>query len=107
MGDKFNIDVVKQQVMVIQQYINKNPDKDEFDLEMELMESLPEFYEDYPFLVKKLCKRDDVSMLYTMIDKLEKVEKGDETLASVEYNLGNNLAEKYLQPVINKLDKEN
>jgi hypothetical protein len=105
MGDKFNIDVVKQQVMVIQQYINKNPDKDEFDLEMEIMESLPEFYEDYPFLVKKLCKRDDVSMLYTMIKKLESVEKGDESLASVEYNLGNNLAEKYLQPVIDKLDK--
>jgi hypothetical protein len=105
MGDKFNIDVVKQQVMVIQQYINKYPNKDEFDLEMEIMESLPEFYEDYPFLVKKLCKRDDVSMLYTMIEKLEAVEKGDESLATVEYNLGNNLAEKYLQPVIDKLDK--
>ena len=35
-----------------------------------------------------------------MINLLEEVNKGNKTLESVEYNLGEELAEKFLYPVI-------
>jgi len=55
-----------------------------------------------PFLVKKICKQDDLSTLYVMFDNLEKVEKGEKTLAGVELNLGTQLANQYLYPNIKK-----
>ena len=70
---------------------------DSFDHELEIMTTLPEFYGEYPFLVKKVCKKEDTSVLYQMFDNLEQVQNGDKSLASVEYSLGNELANKYIK----------
>lgn len=75
---------------------------DPFDFEMEIMESYPDFYQSHPFLVKKLCKRGDLSMLDKMLDQLENVESGNKSLAGVELKLGEELANQYLYPVVNK-----
>jgi hypothetical protein len=71
-----------------------------FEFEMEIMVKHPEFYQQYPFLVKKLCKGDDITMIYTMLENLDAVQKGDKSLASVELKLGEQLASKYLYPNI-------
>ena len=76
--------------------------KDVFEFELELLEVFPEFYDKYPFLVKKLCKRGDLSILYKMIDNLEQIENGDKSMASVEMNLGQDLANKFLYPSLKK-----
>ena len=102
MSENFNLNTVKEKINQINKYINSQGNKEVFQIEMELMDKYPEFYEKYPFLVKKLCKKDDISMLYTMIENLESIEKGDTSMASVEYNLGNKLADKYLKPVLDK-----
>ena len=75
---------------------------DPFEFEMYLLESYPDFYQSHPFLFKKLCKKDDITMLYKMLDNLEKVEAGNKSFASVELNLGQELADQYLYSVINK-----
>jgi hypothetical protein len=106
MAENFNLNTVKEKINLITKYIKSQGDRDPFHVEMDLMEKYPDFYEKYPFLVKKLCKKDDVSMLYKMLENLEAIEKGDKSMASVEYSLGNELSEKYLKPVVNKLDKD-
>ena len=40
-----------------------------------------------------------------MLNNLEKVESGEKSLASVELNLGNKLANQYLYPVLQKNKK--
>ncbi len=67
-----------------------------FDFELEIMTKLPDFYSEYPFLVKKICKKEDLSYLYKMFDNLEQVQHDDKSLSSVELKLGNELAEKYI-----------
>ena len=101
----FNILWVKENVKNISEKINNmelEGIKDPFDFEMAIMESHPEFYQHHPFLVKKLCKRDELSMLHKMLDQLEKVELGNRSLAGVELKLGEELANQYLYPVVNK-----
>ncbi len=101
----FEILMIKENIKSIQQAINKmelEGKSDPFDFEMVIMESHPEFYQSHPFLVKKLCKRDDLSFLYQMLGNLEKVETGEKSLASVELNLGNQLANQYLYPALAK-----
>ena len=99
-------------LLMIREYVNKiNEDikkmelegrSDVFDFELEMMTKYPEFYDSHPFLVKKLCKREDLTMLYKMLDSLTKVEEGSKSLASVELSLGEELADKYLYPVVGK-----
>lgn len=101
----FDIIWIKENIKLVSDKISQmesNGKTDAFDFEMEIMESCPEFYQSHPFLVKKLCKRDDLSMLNKMLNQLEKVELGNTSLAGVELNLGEELANKYLYPVINK-----
>ena len=33
----------------------------------------PDFYDKYPFLVKKICKRDDLTILYKIRRRLQSV----------------------------------
>jgi hypothetical protein len=103
--DSFDTKWIKKNVKEISDKINKmelEGKNDPFEFEMYFLESHPEFYQAHPFLVKKLCKRDDLSMLYKMLDNLEKVESGNQSFASVELKLGQELADQYLQPVLNK-----
>ena len=44
---------------------------DAFEYEMKIMETHPGFYQSNPFLVKKLCKKEDISMLYKMLESLK------------------------------------
>jgi hypothetical protein len=55
-----------------------------------------EFYQKYPYLIKKLIKNDNLDFLDKMIDNLEKVEQGEQTFASTELKLGKELADEYL-----------
>jgi hypothetical protein len=101
----FNIDNVKNMINIINDNIKEfeeNNIKDEFDMELKIMEIYPEFYQDYPFIVKKLCKKEDISMIYYMLDKLEKVENQEINFKETEKSLGNELAQKYLYPKIEK-----
>lgn len=106
MAESFNLNLVKEKINQINKYIKSQGNKEVFQIELDIMDKYPEFYEKYPFLVKKLCKKDDVSMLYKMLESLESVEKGNKSIASVEYELGNDLAKKYINPVVDKLDNK-
>lgn len=101
----FNINFVKEYIIKINDIISNMKEKGNHNIvdhELEVLNTYPEFYQSYPFLVKKVCKGDDLGMLDTMFNNLEKVESGDKSLASVELKLGQNLASKYLDPVVKK-----
>jgi hypothetical protein len=108
-NDLFSLLMVREFVNNINNDIKKmelEGRSDPFDFELEIMSKYPEFYDSHPFLVKKLCKRDDMTMLYKMIDSLTKVEEGTKSLASVELSLGEELADKYLYPVVGKKNNQ-
>jgi hypothetical protein len=101
----FNILMIKENIISIQNEINQMKSQgktDSFDFEMSLLESHAEFYQEHPFLVKKLCKCEDITMLYKMLGNLDEIEKGSKSLSGVELKLGDELADEYLYPAINK-----
>lgn len=90
---------IKKHVELIVNMINKMETEnnyDAFNCEIEVMTQYPEFYQEYPSLVKKLCKKDDITMLLKMLENLDMVERGEKSLASVENKLGQELANKYI-----------
>lgn len=101
----YGVSSLRETIKLIQDEINKmelEGIKESFDIELRIMEVFPEFYQSHPFLIKKLCKREDISMLYTMLSNLQQVEDGNKTLSNVELHLGNQLAKQYLYPVVKK-----
>lgn len=79
--------------------------EDPFDLEMDFMNNMPEFYEEFPSIIKRLCREEnqDNTYLFKMMSLLKQVEQGNTSLGAVELSLGNELAEKFVYPVVNKL----
>jgi hypothetical protein len=84
----------------IQNLVKEN--KTTVEIEMILMESDSDFYERYPYLVKKLVKGGDLQFLDKMLDNIEKIEEGEQTQAATELKLGEELANKFLYPVVKK-----
>ena len=77
-------------------------------VEGKLGDKFPLFASNYPFLLKKIVKNEDIEYLYKMLENLKEVEKGDRQIEDVEQNLGENLANKYLykSEEIQKLQSE-
>jgi hypothetical protein len=95
----FNVNLVKETINEINKELLKMKELGEtniFNLEMNICEMFPEFYDEYPYLVKKICKGDDIQTLYKMLNCLNQVESGAKSLAQVENKLGNELLNKYM-----------
>ena len=95
---------MKNKIKVIQEKISElvQENKTKVDIEMYFLENDSEFYGKYPYLIKKLIKGGSLEFLDQMLDNLEKVENGEQSMASTELKLGENLANKYLYPKTNK-----
>ena len=76
--------------------------KTEVEIEMFFLENDSEFYERYPYLIKKLIKGGSLEFLDVMLKNLEKIENSEQTKASVELKLGEDLAQKFLYPKVNQ-----
>ena len=102
------IDFVEKQIELMMERLKALRNmgiNDPFDLEMDFMNNMPEFYEQYPSIIKRVCRDEnqDNTYLYKMINLLKQVEQGNTSLGAVELTLGNELADKFVYPVVNKL----
>ena len=103
--DDFKTSDIKDKVKHIKKRIveiNNSGLTDAIDIENKLYEELPDFYDEYPFLVKKLVSGGDITFLYKMLDTLDCVQKGRKSFAGAELDLGKKLADDYLHPVVQK-----
>jgi len=84
--------------------LRKNGTTDSFDLELYFMNNMTEIYDQYPSLIKRLCREEnqDNSFLFKMLDTLDQIKTGEKSMEVAEMSLGEELAEKYLYPVVSK-----
>lgn len=95
----FNTFSIKENIILINNFINKinkNGNLKDIDLELMIMDKFEDFYNNYPFLVKKICKKEDLTILYQMLEKLEIVDSGKDNFLNVEKELATSLANKFL-----------
>lgn len=108
MSDKKNYDIIsmRQKIKDAQITINEQlkQGKSKIEIEMYFLNNESKLYEEYPYLIKKLIKGDSLDFLDVMLNNLQKVEEGEQTIASTELKLGKELADKYMYPSINKDD---
>ena len=111
---EYNIDYVSSTIIKIlddlntEPYINLIENKHYARVEGKLYEKYPLFATNYPFLLKKIVKNEDIEYLYKMLDNLKEIEAGDKKLEDVEKTLGEELVNKYVykNEEIQKLQNE-
>lgn len=108
-----DINQIKNNIKILEQHIKELKNQgviDSFNLELKLIELMPEFYDSNPSIVKYFCKenadKQEHTYLYKMLGLIEQVQTGEKSLASVEMNLGEELAQKFVYPVVNNLEKD-
>jgi hypothetical protein len=67
-----------------------------------LIQLFPTFYETYPTLFNNIIESKDLTFLEPMLDGIIKINKNKDLKDSIEKDLGEQLAEKYLYPNIKK-----
>jgi hypothetical protein len=83
-----------------------NIEKDEmekmaiFEIEMTMAIELPELFDQYKNLIKRLIKSNNDTILNKMLNALEDVTNGEKTLAAVELSLGRELFDTFVDPVL-------
>lgn len=76
-----------------------------FDIEMTMSIELPELYDQYKSLIKRLIKSNNDTILNKMLAALEDVSNGEKTLAAVELSLGRELFDTFVDPVLQQQNK--
>ena len=89
---------IKEAIKVIETVYNIT---DSYTIELNIMQQYKEFYEKYPFLVKKLCKREKLEFLDVIIENLDDVHENKKDFDTVEKELAKRLAEQYNIPNVN------
>jgi hypothetical protein len=82
--------------------LNENKHKTAFQLEVLLMEKYSDFAQDFPFLVKKIAKRDKMEYLDIMLKGIESIENKEKSIETVEQEIGDPLAERFYYPSLDK-----
>ena len=97
----YDVPNVRKHVELITTHVNKllkTGITNMVEIEMNVSELFPEFYEDYMSIVKRICRGDDMKYLEEMFKHLGKIQNGEQTLAATELNLGDKLAKEMLYP---------
>ena len=82
---KVNVEVIKAEGLT-----------DPFKVELQYLERHPEQYDKYPFLIKKIIKNEDLSVLDKMLESVDKINKGSDKFEE-EKKLGKILEKKYVK----------
>lgn len=64
-----------------------------------------EFNENFPTIMKKIVNGDDLKYLEKMLDAMDAIEDNKVTKEEAEKVLGEELAQEYLYPLVNKNKK--
>lgn len=106
--DHIDVKKIRINIEIVKNWVNKQKNKgitDSLKLEQSVYDNLNELYMSFPSIVKMICKNQDMKEVEKMINKLEEVNDKKITLEEAEKDLGDEYANKFLHPKLNKIKK--
>ena len=103
-------EIIIKAINIIQNIINI-PEMDRLlhidfeDYENKLKSIFPQFSKEYPVIFNMIIKKEDITYLYSMFDHIRNIKTGKINKEDCEKVIGEELAEKYLYPVVDKTKK--
>jgi len=103
--DHIDVKKIRINIQIVKNWVNKQKNKgitDSLKLEQSVYDNLNELYMSFPSIVKMICKDQDMKEVEKMLNKLEEVKDKKITLEEAEKDLGDEYANKFLYPKLNK-----
>lgn len=93
--------ILRKHTETLQKFIDTLPKElNQYQIEMLVKKNYPTLYNDYPFIVKAMARRQDMTMLETMLKQIETIQSGQKTKEEVEDKLGKELFNKFVKDKI-------
>ena len=101
------IQSIRETIDFLQQIVNTKKlkemkDNNNNEYQTYLIQLFPTFYETYPTLFNNIIESKDLTFLEPMLEGIIKIHENKDLKDSIEKDLGEQLAEKYLYPNIKK-----
>ena len=101
------LDEIKKNSQLIRKFCEldkykKLKEEDNKKYEDTLMGIFKSFYEKYPAIFRAVIRGHDLDILYMMIEMKKKINSGEVDRKKAEIYMGEQLAERFLYPVIGK-----
>ena len=93
--DKINLKKVVEDIKLNVELFRAEGYTDNFKLELAYLEKYPEQYDKFPFLIKKIIKKEDLEVLDKMLESVDKINEGTNKFEE-EKKLGKILEKKYI-----------
>lgn len=102
-----DLDEIKKNSQLIRKFCEldkykKLKEEDNKKYEDTLMGIFKSFYEKYPAIFRAVIRGHDLNILYMMIEMKKKINSGEVDRKKAEIYMGEQLAERFLYPVIGK-----
>jgi len=99
---------IKKNIEIIMEDINdpKHKNKLKGQLEAYLIDKYPDFAKAFPFLLKRMAKKENMEYLDVMIKGIADIESKTQSKESVEQEIGDKLAEQYFYPTMSKINAD-
>ena len=102
-----DLDEIKKNSQLIRKFCEldkykKLKEEDNKNYEDTLMGIFKSFYEKYPAIFRAVIRGHDLDILYMMIEMKKKINSGEVDRKKAEIYMGEQLAERFLYPVIGK-----
>jgi len=102
-----DLDEIKKNSELIRKFCEldkyqKLKEEDNKKYEDTLMGIFKSFYEKYPAIFRAVIRGHDLNILYMMIEMKKKINSGEVDRKKAEIYMGEQLAERFLYPVIGK-----
>jgi hypothetical protein len=102
-----DLDEIKKNSQLIRKFCEldkykKLKEEDNKKYEDTLMGIFKSFYEKYPAIFRAVIRGHDLDILYMMIEMKKKINSGEVDRKKAEIYMGEQLAERFLYPVIGK-----
>jgi hypothetical protein len=95
-NEKINLKKIVSDIKINVAVIRAEGLKDPFKIELQYLERYSEQYDNYPFLIKKIIKNEDLTILNKMLESIDNIDKGSDKFEE-EKKLGKILEKKYVE----------
>ena len=91
-----HINYPEEEINIITKRVEELKNMDDMNKEMTIVTEFPELYDKYPFLIKKICKGENMDFLKVMKEKINNINNNVISKTEADVDITKKLTDTYI-----------
>lgn len=91
-----HINYPEEEINIITKRVKELKNMDDMNKEMTIVTEFPELYDKYPFLIKKICKGENMDFLKVMKEKINNINNNVISKTEADVDITKKLTDTYI-----------